>query len=263
LGVLFASTSPVAAESEAEQAASSPTPIVTDRPTDSASPELVPRHAWQFEMGYKFSRADGDSGRVDTQELPDLLIRFGINERIEARFVGTDWTLKDQATGKEDGLSDITLGAKFALAEERGRRPQMALLADVSLPVGGSGFSDDYVIPRVLFLATNNLTDRLGLTYNFGPKLVTSNDDDGRRSDLDFNYAVALSGPISGPLSLFGEIFGVVASGRGRPDSHTFQAGALLLVKPNSQLDIRGGIGLVDNVPKWLVGAGLAFRLPH
>ena len=36
--------------------------IVTDRPTDSASPELVPRRMWQIELGYKFNRLDTDSG---------------------------------------------------------------------------------------------------------------------------------------------------------------------------------------------------------
>ncbi len=262
--LLLAGAASASAQVGTEEPASEVTPIVTDRPTDSASPELVPQHAWQLEMGYKFTRADSDTGRIDAQVLPDLLIRFGINKWVEARLVGSDWTFRDQASGKQDGLSDIKLGAKFALAEERGRRPQMALLADVSLPVGQSGFTSDYVIPKVLFLATNNLTDRLGLTYNLGPSVVSSDDSDGdRRTDLDFNYAVALSGGVGGPFSLFGEIFGVIASGRGRPDSHTFQAGALLLVKPNLQLDIRGGVGLVDNVPKWLFGAGLAFRLPR
>ena len=54
-----------------------------------------------------------------------------------------------------------------------GKRPQMSLLADLSLPVGGTAFTNDYVIPKVLFLATSSLTDRLGLTYNFGPSFVT------------------------------------------------------------------------------------------
>jgi len=119
--------------------------------------------------------------------------------------VGTDWTFRDQTTGKEDGLSDIKLGAKFALADERGRRPQMALLADVSLPVGRSGFSSDFVIPKVLFLATNSLTDRLGLTYNFGPSFVTRSENNETRTDVDVHYAVALSGVTGGPISLFGE----------------------------------------------------------
>ena len=133
----------------------------------------MPRRTFQLELGYKFTRLDTKSGRTDTQELPDLLARFGINEKVEARLTATGWSFKNIDTGKQDGLNDISLGVKIALGEERGERPQTALLADVSLPVGQGGFTDDYVIPKVLLLATHTLNDRLGLTWNLGPSFVT------------------------------------------------------------------------------------------
>ena len=236
--------------------------IVTDRPTDSASPELVPRKTLQVELGYKFSRLDSDSGRTDTQELPDLLARFGVSEKVEARLTATGWTFKNTDTGREDGFTDVSLGAKFALAEERGSRPQMSLLADVSLPVGDSAFTDDYVIPKLLFLATSSLTDRLGLTYNFGPSFVTRKKDNETRTEVALNYAVALSGAVGGPVSLFGEVYGAADFGEGVPDRHTYHTGVTVLLNRNLQVDVRGGLGLVDNVPDWLAGVGLAFRLP-
>lgn len=67
--------------------------------------------------------------------------------------------------------------------------------------------TNEYVIPKILFLGANNLSGRLALTYNIGPSFIT-----------------ALT-------RLF-------------------------------QIDIRGGLGLVDNEPNWLAGAGLAFRVP-
>ena len=82
-------------------------------------------------------------------------------------------------------------------------------------------------------------------------------------SNVDLNYAVALSGSVGGPFSLFGEFYGALASGSGRPDRHNFQAGTTILLSNLFQIDIRGGVGLVDNEPDWLVGAGLAFRVPH
>ena len=48
-----------------------------------------------------------------------------------------------------------------------------------------SDFTSDYVIPKVLFLAAHGLTDWIGLTYNVGSSLVTSNDDGGRRTDVE------------------------------------------------------------------------------
>jgi hypothetical protein len=236
---------------------------MTDRPTDSAAPVLVPRRAFQLELGYKWSRLDTDSGRTDTHLLPDLLARYGISRKAEARLVASGWSFQSGDTAGPDGFNDISLGAKFALAEERGHRPQMALLVDLSVPVGHSAYTNDRVIPKVLFLGANTLTDRLGVTYNVGPSVVTSESDCQSDTNIDLNYAVALGGSTGGPVTLFGELFGAFVSGSNRSDRHNFQAGATALLSPHFQIDIRGGVGLVDNEPDWLVGAGLAFRVPH
>ena len=239
-----------------------PGPIVTDRPTDSASPLLVPRHSFQLEVGYKFSRFSDDEGSTDVQVLPDLLARYGITGKVEARLAAAGWTIQNGADDKPSGFADISLGAKIFLADERGARPQMGLLVDVSLPVGGSDFTSGYVIPRVLFLGGNSLSDRIGLTYNVGPSIVTFETEAGSDMSLDLGYAVALSGLVGGPFSLFGEFYGALAFGS-LPDRHNFQAGSTILLTRLIQLDLRGGVGLVDNEPKWLVGAGLAFRVPR
>jgi hypothetical protein len=238
-------------------------PIVTDRPTDSAAPVLVPRRTFQLELGYKWSRLDDDSGRTDTHLLPDLLARYGISRKVEARLVASGWSFQSGDTDLPDGFNDISLGGKFALAEERGRRPQMALLVDLSVPVGDAEFTNDEIIPKLLFLGANTLSDRLAVTYNVGPSLVTSTDDCVSESNVDLNYAVALSGSTAGPVTLFGELFGAFVSGSHRSDRHTFQAGATVLLSPLFQIDFRGGVGLVDNEPDWLVGVGLAFRVPR
>jgi len=116
---------------------SPPGPIVTDRPTDSASPILVPRRTFQLEAGYKLSRLDTGDEHIYTRVFPDLLARYGINKKVEARLVAAGWSFDSGDQGTDpDGFSDISVGTKIALAEERGRRPQMALLVDVSLPVG-------------------------------------------------------------------------------------------------------------------------------
>jgi len=236
--------------------------IATDRPTDSASPGLVPWRTLQFETGYKFTRFGGDGEQSDSHTAPDLLVRYGINKRVEARLFVTGWTFQDASTGDHDGFNDVSLGAKIALAEEKGRRPQMGLLVDVSLPVGHSEFTSDYVIPKVLFLAAHGLTDRVGLTYNIGPSLVTSKEDGGSRTDVDLHYAVALNGATGGPVTFFGEVYGAFAFRGDRLDRHVLQTGATVLLHRSFQIDFRIGLGLVDNEPDWLAGAGLAFRLP-
>ena len=82
--------------------------------------------------------------------------------------------------------------------------------------------------PKVLFLGTSSLTDRLGLTYNICPSFVTSNRRSKTRTVVTLHYAVALNGAVGGSVSVFGEAYGAV----------------------------------VYSVPDWLAGVGLAFRLP-
>ena len=200
---------------------------------------------------------------TDTQVFPDLLARYGINRKVEARLVAAGWSFQSGDEAGPDGFSDVSLGVKIHLAEERGRRPQMALLVDLSLPVGARGVASDYVTPKILFLGSNALTDRLGLTYNLGPSFVTAETDGEKGTDLNLNYAVALSRPVGGPFSLFGELYGAFAFGSSLPDRHNFQFGTTILLSSRLQIDLRAGGGFVENEPDWLVGAGLAFRLPH
>lgn len=256
-------TTSLSAQSSEDSAESEVAPLVTDRPTDSASPTLVPRHMFQVELGYKFSRLERESDQIDTQNFPDLLMRFGINKKIEVRLSGAGWTVQDDAMEEQEGFSDHNLGVKIALANERGHRPQMSLLVDVGLPVGHNDFTNHYLIPKVLFLAANGLTDRIAVTYNIGPSFITSESSGEKQTNVDLNYAVALSGAANGSVSIFGEFYGALVSGSNSPDRHNFQAGTTVLLSKRFQIDIRGGVGLVDNEPDWLVGAGLAFRLPR
>ena len=264
LYAILVTISPIVSAQPGEAAdSSSPGPMVTDRPTASASPLVIPRRTFQLEMGHKGSRTEGEQESIDVQVFPDLLTRYGISRKIEVRLAASGWILESGPGERAIGFSDIRVGTKIALAEEKGKRPQMGLLVDVSLPVGHSDFTTDRAVPKVLFLGSNSLSDRLGLTYNIGPSLVASSNNGESDTDAELEYAVALSGWVGGPFSLFGELFGAFPFGSKLLDRHNFQAGTTILLSPLFQIDLRAGAGLVEGVPDWLVGAGLAFRLPH
>lgn len=240
-------------------------PISTDRPSESAGPGVVPPWALQFEMGYKLSRAESQDVPIDTQEVPDLLLRFGLLETLEARLTMNGWSFQDARSGGEHGFNDVTLGAKWAFARvENGPLPQTAILAEVTLPVGDPGFTDDFVNPKVLMLFTNTLSERMSLTYNFGSSVTrlpsVKDDVAGERMVVDLPYTAMLSGHLGRRWGWFAELFGAIALNQ-RKDRHTFQLGVTTLLTDVVQLDVRGGVGLVDNVSIWLVGAGVGFRL--
>ena len=83
------------------------------------------------------------------------------------------------------------------------------------------------------------LSDRLGLTYNIGPSLITAKSNGESDTSVNLSYAMALSGSVGGPFSLFGEFFGAFAFGSNRLDRHDFQAGTEILLSRLFQIDIQ------------------------
>jgi len=238
-----------------------PGPMVTDRPTEGASPLLVAPGRVQLESGYKLSEVPDDGASRQSHLAPDLLLRVGIDERIELRAFVPGWLHESGVEGRT-GFSDVSVGAKLHLAPERGLRPQSALLLEAVLPVGADALTAGYAVPKLLFLASHQLSERWSITWNLGPSLNRTRVDGHREEALDWNYAVAASAALPGGLTLFAELFGADVDrdlGRNR---RLAQAGATWLIGDRFQLDARAGAGLTRGEPDWFVGFGVALRLP-
>lgn len=235
--------------------------LVTDRPTDSVSPLVVPKGSFQFETGYKYSRFDTEQGNLDEQSFPDFLFRYGLGEHFEARLFASGWNVTEVAGDSTTGFSDITVGTKIQLTKPRGRMSITSLLIDVSLPTGSASETSDYVIPKVLLVGGYELSDRYSLTYNIGPSLVTFKEAGARETRWDLSYALAFAALARSNINLFAELYGAVKEGSA-PETRNLQVGTTIRVAPQFQLDFRVGTGLVSASPEWFAGAGLAFRLP-
>ena len=240
-------------------------PIVTDRPTQSVATFTLATKVFEIEGGYKFSRTDdGDpNGSVtDLHEMPDALFRFGLWRGIEARVTVSGWDFEGVSGDESEqlrtnGFNDVSVGGKFAVVDAEGWRPAVSILADVSLPVGSEGFTNDYVNPKVLALLSNRLWQGWTLTVNFGPSIVRGNDE----TSVDLEYTAALGGEITSRWGFFAEFFGAFGVGTKRLDQHSFQTGVTALLSNDFQLDARVGVGFVDNVPAWFTGFGFGWRL--
>jgi hypothetical protein len=233
--------------------------LVTDRPTDSASPIVVPKGVFQFEAGYKYARLENDGASFNEQTFPDFLFRYGLGERYEVRLSTAGWVATEVGGETETSFSNISVGTKIELLPKRGRLTKSSLLVDLALPTGSN--RDQYVIPKVLFIGGYEFSGLYGLAYNIGPSLVTFKQDGERDSRWDLSYAIAFSMLPRPRLNLFAELYGNVPEGS-LPDTHSAQVGATYSVTPKFQLDCRVGAGLVSAAPEWFAGLGLAFYLP-
>jgi len=243
----------------ATAAAQTENPIVTDRPTQSAATFVISPGVFQIEGGYRFTRAEGDSdAATDAHLFPDALFRFGVVDWAEARLtVGGLGVTSATGTENSSGFNDIGLGAKFAVADEAGARPAISILVDVTVPVGSDELTGDFVSPKLLALLSRTLSDRWALTVNLGPAILRDHEETG----VDLEYAAAIGAVMSSHFTLFAEFYGALPLSDVRVHRHSFQTGVTALLGSDVQLDARVGLGFVDDVPDWLAGFGVSWRL--
>lgn len=229
-----------------------PTPLVTDRPDQTESSVVVPPGTVQVEIGWLRT----DDGADRDVEGPGTLVRWGLGERWELRLGWDGWIDRNPAVGPSSrGAGDGAVGVKVAMAPERGRRPETALLVSTTLPVGDDSVSGDRSDPSFRFLFSHTLPADWGLGYNLGGAL---NDD-----DLAAEYTVALGRPLSPRWGVFGELFGELPVDGPGDDAHSFDAGVTLGLGSRLQLDASAAFGLSGAAPNRFVGVGLSFRVPR
>ncbi len=248
-----------------------PAELVTDRPDQTESAAVVGKGSTQIETGWLLTHSDRSGEETDTQEIPGTLVRIGVSRRVELRLgwagqidFESDVRGPTGRRSRSSGSGDASLGVKVRLVDERGRRPEIAVLAGTSLPVGSRDFSTHREDPSFRFSLAHTLSESVSLGYNLGLEWESTRQADGGFSTTSRGiYTVALGFGITDRLGAFVEVFGdVAASARGGP-AHLADGGFTYLLRDNLQLDIAAGVGLNDRADDWFVGLGLTLRLPR
>jgi hypothetical protein len=240
--------------------AQGPRPIDTDRPDQTESSALVPARHVQLEFGLAYTEdAPGD----EVLEAPALLVRYGVIDRLELRF-GLPALTTQFASGAETDFSDPELGAKIALWQERGWRPEAALLVGTTLPLGSNDLSSHRFDPAFRFSFGHTLPRGFSLGYNLGAAWETVADGNGAGRDTlaRFEYTAALGYDFTDRWGGFVELFGDAPLGDSGGSAHSLDGGLTYLLRENLQLDLAAGLGLDSEAPDWFVTAGLSVRFP-
>lgn len=232
-------------------------PVDTDRPDQTESSALVaPRHL-QLEIGVQYVD-EGSSAR--TLASPTTLIRLGVIERLELRF-GIPTVVTEFAGDNATDFADPELGVKVKLWAEKGARPEAALIAGTSIPIGSDGASSERFDPAFRFAFGHTLPKGFSLGYNAGVAWTTEPDDVGGRStESRFEYTAALGYDFTERWGGFIEVFGDVGLSDSGGAAHSVDGGVVYLVRENLQLDAAVGVGLTDDAPDWFVTAGVSYR---
>lgn len=233
-------------------------PLVTDRPDQTESTDIIDVGSFQAEGGFLYER-ETTGGHVNTSAVPQLLVRIGATEFVEFRIGGASIILTSPEGGKDstDG-SDMEVGAKFRLSRQENWIPETAVIAALSIPTGGRTVTSGGADPTGILIFGWDLPRDFGLGINFGFSVPTDGVESNSRH-FEFKPTIALGIPITDRLGAFVEYFGTVIS-EGISDPHSFDGGFTYLVNDDFQLDISGGGGVTSATADFSVGFGASFR---
>ena len=134
----------------------------------------------QLEGGYAYLSDRIGGTRTSQHALPDLLLRIGLTERLEAR-IGWPGYVSTRHHGdfgfETSETLDPNVGFMLDLWPQRGWLPQTAAAASVPITLSGNPFALEGLQPVAQVLYAWGLTDRLTLGGNTGYTLFRHPDD--------------------------------------------------------------------------------------
>lgn len=233
-------------------------PIGPDRPDFTNGPDLVAPGHFQIEAGYTYAR----TGSEKSSALGEVLLRYGVNDRWEARLGLNSYDWIDagmpgerRISGFEDPFAEVKIRLNDPERRPRGL-PAMGLLVQTTIPAGARALTADVWQPTAVLALHWDLPADGSLESNLGYSYAA---DGGQRFDQLF-ASVSAGFAISAKLGGFLE--GYVFSKEAADGSSTRYAdtGLSYLVSNDLSLDVRVGAGLDQPHPNWFAGIGAAVR---
>jgi hypothetical protein len=241
--------------------------IETDRDSFTPATSTTPRGRFILESAYSFI---DNRGVKETHSFPEILLRYGLTERIELRLgwnaeIGGAGSTVSGSTGgnpfEEPGAIEreynLAYGVKVGLSEQRRLLPRSTVIVQAYTPTGGSaGISTATTLVSTL-AAGWELPNR----WRFETAIRYGLDSEhGDRFSQWFPSAV-LRVPIGEKLAAHAEYFGGATSGKeANRTVHFFSPGVHYLMTPDLEVGFRLGWGLNDQSARFFVNAGLGWR---
>ena len=242
--------------------------IDTDRPTNSTSPILVPKGTFQIETGFMFTSEVSDYFKRDELNVMGTLLRYGVFDNFELRLSGSFSDIGYSNTefnidSTLSGFGNVSAGFKIHVVEEKGLRPEIAIVAEMAFRhIGPEGLHPTFSYPVSKITAGNTLSEKFSLGYNLGFSY------NGEDADGFFLYSVILNYSICPKLVVFIEPYGNFD--QNDYPNHYVDGGFMYLIRNNMKLDLSAGMSIGDNINrasesinKKFISLGFSWRLPN
>lgn len=237
-----------------------------DRPLVTEAATTAPAGTLTFATGFDWMSGEPNflTGRprgVWAGPLARLTYSPAGNVELDLEWVARLGQRDDPVFGSTSDFGDVSLRAKWRLAEGRPGRPTLAARFSVTLPETsfGDGLGPNTLRMSAQALLTQTL-GRLRLHANAG--LALHDEPLRAHEQRDFlAYGLALAWPIGPRVELLGEIAGLAGKGLPGADEHSELRFGARAGRGRVQADaaLRRGLAQADGT--WGLTAGFAYRL--
>lgn len=228
--------------------------ISSDRPGIGDGTSTLQRSQFQLETGVELMRRQAGKVNVFSQTtLPIALLRFGVSDRVELRFIQSYFfTDLPKMTGdfSKSGFSNTSIGSKVKLTENAENGVQTAALLEVVIPTGTEDMTYDGFLISLRYLHSWDFSERGNLNSNIGGFWAEEN-------GVSLTYSFAVGYAINDRWAVFIEPFG---------DFYEFEdfnisidGGLTYLLNSKMQMDVSVGTGI--NSDYYFIGLGFSWLI--
>ena len=219
--------------------------IDTNRPGFSFSPNVVGPGQWQLETGISYTESNDD---IRTTSLPLAEVRVGVADQLEVFISSLTWSEIRSGGSESRGFADFAFGSKVKISNADART-QMALLFQLSVPIGNDSFSSNRWDPSLAFIWAHNGKFAIAGTVKISDFQSGYRLDNGLK--MPFSWGDAHSGFVEWESSLPED----------GGSAHWLNGGYQWLINDRMQLDFNAGLGLNDRAENFRMGVGFSMQL--
>ncbi|HEY0413866.1 MAG TPA: transporter [Allosphingosinicella sp.] len=262
--ILAALLAGAAAPALAQAAPEDEPAICTDRPSKANGTCTVPAGKVQLETDLlNWTRTSSGGTRTDVILHSSPTLKLGLTDRSEIQVNIVPYeTVETRSGGVRDRIGGV--GDLFVRFKQRvtgaGSKVEVAFLPFVKIPTARRGIGNGEVEGGLSVPVDFKLAG--GTTLTFGPELDLLLDQDGSGRHLNVVNVVNLSHPLTGKLTLMGELWGDQdLDPAGTSEQYSADVALTYAAGKTLQLDAGANFGLNRNTPDAQVYVGLSTRL--
>jgi hypothetical protein len=242
--------------------------INTDRPDFTDALPTIGHRVTYIEAGYNFAKDDGELPTTSvTHTAPELLIRYGMHDRVELRVKATPGLVDDRSNGQLRLIGEHYLGIKAEVFRQQGWWPAHTLVPVINVQNATQKDGGHQIVPELgwvygwqvrKWIAFRGSTGIDGapqrFTFGAGPKA----------GFLEIWQSVSIYWHLHKYIGVHTEwgMFAYPLEPRGPHRVHGFQTyGLYFYPTPEILIDIRVGDTLKRYDSSWFLGGGVSVRI--